>query len=311
MKFSASALLLSAAIGASAHPSGHAHRHAHRSVEARDFFMAKKPAPILPPPSELAPPPAAAAVEPTPEPAAPSPEPAPPAPKEESPKEEAPAPASTSSSSSSGSGVSEYTPFCGGKKRATVAQIAYQGNIGTSGDYGCNMMTVKSDIADEYTYTIKFVNAGSSSQECSCWNKIGKDLGINGFFSGNEAVTFNLPGHGEQYVAFDKNSQGGCACGEGSVPLTSFGQFASTWAEYDFGNESNGGWSGYDASCLVSAKYGLNIPGLNLCDDKGTCSTINAGGTGTNAYLGGMEDLDGVGGNLVPGKVRLTATVNY
>ena len=316
MKFSASALLLSAAIGASAHPSGHAHRHAHRSLEARDFFMAKKPAPVLPPASELAPPPAAAAAaaEPTseppaPKPAAPTPEPAPPAP-EETTKEDPPAPASTSSSSS---GVGEFVPFCSGgnSKRATAAQIAYQGNIGTSGNYGCNIMTVKSDVADQYDYTIKFVNGGSSQQQCSCWNKIGEDLGINGFFSGNEATTFSLPGNGEQYVAFDQNSQGGCACGEGSVPLTSFGQFASTWAEFDFGNDSNNEWSGFDASCLVSAKYGLDIPGLKLCDSHGTCSTINAGGTGTNAYLGGMEDLDGIGGNLPPGEVRLTATVNY
>lgn len=313
MKFSATALLLSAAIGASAHPSGHAHRHAHRSLEARDFFMAKKPAPVLPPPSELPPPPkpAPASEEAPPPPPKPTVEAPPPA------QAAAQSPAETSSAPSSGSsggfgtGADTYTPFCSGKKRATAAQIAYKGNVGGTGPmYGCNMQLIKSNIADQYDSTIKFTNAGSQEQECYCWNKIGRDNGINGFFNGNQAVEFMLSPGGEQYVAFDSNTQGGCACGAGSMPLTDFGQFASTWAEFDFGNESNGGWAGFDASCLVSAKYGLNIPGLKMCGG-GVCSTINAGGTGDNAYLAGMEDLDGIGGNLPPGDHHLTVIVDY
>ncbi|KAK8143426.1 hypothetical protein G3M48_007261 [Beauveria asiatica] len=198
---------------------------------------------------------------------------------------------------------SRYIPFCGGQKRATPAQVAYAGNTGTAERYGCNMMLIPADIASLYKYTIKFINQGHAVQECKCWNKIGPDGGINGFFTGNEAITFGLAASGQQFVAFDENSQIGCACHAGFVPLTPFGQFASTWVEADFGNESNGKHSGFDASCLVAAQYGLHIPGLSVCGGApNTCSTIYPGGAGDNAYVKGMEDKDIVA-PIVPGPV--------
>lgn len=304
MKFSA-AVILATAIGVSAHPSHHAHRNAHRSVEGREFVMAKKPAPPAPTTTTAPPPPPATSS------VAPAPSSAPPVANAavavgSSSSSSSSSPAS-SSSDSSGAG---YKPFCNGvKKRATLAQIAYAGNTGAPGKYGCNMMEVPSSAASMYDYTMKFVNMGNSQQACVCWNKIGEDGGVNGFFKNNEAISFNLAGNGEAYVAFEGNSQVGCSCGSGEVPLTSFGQYAGTWVEADFENKSNGGWSGFDASALVAAKFGLNIPGLEVCG-QGTCSTINPGGTGTNAYVGGTEALDGIGGNLAPGKAALTVKVN-
>lgn len=285
MKVSSSVLILAAAIGASAHPSRHAHAHHHGNV-AREFVVANKPVTVTEYATQAA------------------------APTQAAPAVKSSAAASASSKSDSSSGT--YKEFCGGKKskRATVEQIAYKGNTGTSDDYGCNMMVVDSGVADEYKYTATFKNANSKDQECVCFNKIGPDGGINGFWSGNEAVKFTLSGKGEKIVAFDENSQGGCACGAGEVPLTAIGQFASTWLEFDFGNTSNDEWSGADASCLVSAAQGLDIPGLKVCG-HGTCSTIYPGGTGENAYLGGMEDLDGIGLNLPAGKARLEVTVDY
>lgn len=287
MRVSASIIALAAALGVSAHPSRHAHAH-HHNV-ARDFVVANKPVTV----TEYA-----AQAAPTQAPV---------------PSKVAPAPAADASpDAGSGSKKATYKDFCGGKKtkRATVEQIAYKGNTGTADDYGCNMMVVDSSVADEYKYTTTFKNANSKAQECVCFNKIGPDGGINGFWSGNEAVKFTIAGKGEKIVAFDENTQGGCACGVGEVPLTPIGQFASTWLELDVGNESNDAWSGADASCLVSAAEGLDIPGLKVCG-HGTCSTIYPGGTGENAYLGGMEDLDGIGLNIPAGKVRLEVTVDY
>lgn len=298
MKFAP--IVLAAALGVAAHPSGHAHLHAQRSVEARaEFVMAQKPAPPAPPPK-----PSSAA-------APPPPAPSPSKPAAAAAVSNAVQGAVNTATNAVGDGLSVFGGFCGGSsKRATIAQIAYKGNTGSASQPGCNQMLVKSNIVDQYDYSIQFTNAGADST-CACWNKIGPDGGINGFFSNNQAINFKLPAGGVQNVVFDKNTQGGCACSVGgSVAVTSFGQFASTWVEFDFGNNSNGGWAGADASCLVSAKYGLNIPGMNVCHE-GQCSTIHPGGQGTNAYLAGMEDADGVGLNINSQKVRLDVTVNY
>lgn len=312
MKVSVPAVLLTAALGVSAHPSGHGHKHAHRSLEAREFVMYQKPPPPEPTTSSSAPPPpkptstteevkvAVATEEPsTSTKEAPKPKPS-------------PDNSDDSSSGGEGQGVSTYTEFCGGKKskRATLEQIAYKGNTGTEDDYGCNMMLVKASVAEEYKYLAIIENIDDVEYECVAYNKIGPDGGINGFFNGNEAIRFTIPAGGKQHLAADENTQGGVICDKGSVPLTSFGEFASTWAEWDFGNESNNGWSGADASCLVAAALGLDIPGLQICGHD-TCSTINPGGTGTNAFLAGMEELDGLGLNIVPGKARLEITYGF
>lgn len=207
-----------------------------------------------------------------------------------------------------------FPQFCEGKsyeKRATASEISYKGNIGIDGNYGCNLMLVQKHLAPLYDYTVTFTNGAGSAQRCVCWLKIGPHEGINGFFQGNQVLEFSLPSHGRQILAIDTDSQGGCACGNSRVPVTKYGQFASTWLEFDIANAANGGWSGADASCLVSAFYGLDIPGLQVCSHN-VCSTVNPGGTGTNAYIGGMENEDGIGLNIPPGQVRLVVTVgNY
>ncbi|KAK5996980.1 Allergen Asp f 4 [Cladobotryum mycophilum] len=261
MKFSATAVLFTAALGVSAHPSGHGHVNAH----------------------------------PVPQPPAPAPA--------------VPKPAPQSGSSSQGAGPGQFVEFCSGPgKRATLGQISYKGNVGKNGVYGCNIMPVQKSIADKYQYTLNFINKSGQDQTCAIWNKIGDTNEINGFFVGKGAKTFQLPAGGQQVIALDTNSQGGAACGPGGVPTTSFGQYAGTWVEYDVGNLSNGGWSGFDASCLVAAANKLSIPALSVCLD-GKCSTVNAGGSGDNAYLGGMEDLDGVGLNVPPGPAHVTVNV--
>ncbi|ERS95163.1 allergen Asp f 4 [Sporothrix schenckii 1099-18] len=332
--------LLLAAIGVSAHPSGHAHLHRavheQHQAEKRDvlvtatidgkvvswtqggspFKAAHKPtdaAAVVNTPTTTSTPAAAA----TPSTKASSSAKAAASPSAAASPASSAAPSSSDSSSgASGSGISTYEAFgsCASskarktKKRATEANIAYAGNTGCNG-YGSNVKLVQSSIADKYTYIVKAVNSASSTMQCQVWNKIGPDGGVNGFFINNQALTFTIPAGASQHVVFDANSQGGMCCQEGSVSLTDAGEFLCPWLEFDFGDAANQGWSGFDASALVAGSAKAPFGALNVCTaDGATCSTLFAGGGGTNAYLPGDEKLDGIGGNLAPGAVSLIAT---
>lgn len=190
-----------------------------------------------------------------------------------------------------------FKPFCGGaaSKRATAEQIAYKGNTGTAGNWGCNMMLIDGGAASLYDYTAKFSSVGGSGTwSCACFNKIGPTNLIDGFW--HSAVSFTLAPGAVQHVAFDSNSQGGCACGPGgSPPKTSWGQFAGTWLEFDMGNTANGGNSGADASVLVAGSNGLPYYGMSVAANGNVCSWVKSDGRNMEAYMPGMEDLDGVG----------------
>ncbi|KJZ79450.1 hypothetical protein HIM_00919 [Hirsutella minnesotensis 3608] len=333
MKVSVTTILLAAAIGASAHPSGHAHHmHLHRAVgQSTKFYKNTRPdvnnvyekpnqkvddAPA-PPPSSPPPPPAPPVVVPPPQPTYAKPQ-APVEPKEPAEPAEPSEPAGPSGNDN-GKGISTYQPFCGGKtKRATLQEIAEPGKLGVVGNYGCNVMLIQSGLRDRYPYTMTFDNKGNKQQECACWLKIGKDGGINGFFAGNEVFKFPLSPGKQQVVAVDSNSKGGCSCSAGSLQKTSFGQWAGTWAEFDFSSATNSKadatWSGADASCLVAADNKMTIPGMRvsqLNNPSSKPSTICPGGTGTNAYTPGTHALDGVGLNIKGDKVPLLVEVDY
>lgn len=318
-------LLLLSAIGASAHPSGHARFHnKQRSqnqeraigdtinavidgvavswIQTEDYGPAATPAIVADKPAAaVANANVAAVATPAPSSATPSTTP--------TPASSSAAPKSTSDSTSTGEGISVFTSFTdlcsAAKKRATLDQIKYAGNTGSSTDYGCNkVLLANSDLASEYNNTAKFIGA-SEDLYCLVWNKIGEDGGINGFF-GLDATTFKLAAGSEQYVAFDKNSQGGGACFKGTsesdVTKTSYGAIAGTWAEWDFENESNNGWSGYDASAIVAQAAGLAVNGMEICAENApdaACSTITSGGASfTNAYRAVDADADGIGGQV-------------
>jgi len=321
-------LIVLAAVGVAAHPSGHAHMHRavheEKGLEKKDrqmiyatidnkvvswseggspFKQAHKPTP-------------------EPEPTTTSTSTPPPAPTPTSTTAASPATTTASSSSSSssspppsspsssgqGQGIGTFEAFACSKKRATGGDITYTGNTGCDGVYGSNVKLIKSNLASKYDYTIKVVGS-SSAMQCVVWNKIGHDGGVNGFFNGNQVLTFELPANGEQYIAFDANTQGGMTCCAGTVPLTGVGQFNGAWCEWDFADAKNGNHNGFDASALVAGVAGGPFNPLSFCTaDKSVCSTLYAGGGGLNAYLPGMEAVDGVGGNLLPGPVALVAT---
>lgn len=295
-------LWLGAALGAAAHPSGHAHNHRafHDAKGKRDiaFYKAEHKQTIAPAPTTSSPPPAKTSVYSSKYAAAAS-------------DAGSDLKVSKGDASSASKGTSVFKPFCNGKtsKRATAAEIAYTGNTGAAGDWGCNMMLVDESVADEYTYTSVYKNYGSVDHQVTCFNKIGPEGLINGFF-GFSAVDFTLAPGEEQIVAFDKNTQGACAFAPHSIPKTGHGSWAGVWVEFDFENSSNGGWSGADCSSLVAQAADMDVPGCQVCH-SGTCSTIFPGGTADNGYIKGMEAEDGVGLNIAPGKARLAVKVGF
>ncbi|KAK4672687.1 hypothetical protein QC763_105270 [Podospora pseudopauciseta] len=298
-------LLLAGALTATAHPSGHAHLHRsiHEKREGGITFL-KAVHKSLPEPTETAPEPAPeppkasiAAVEPSPSPK-PKPEPAP-----------APAPAKEESEDSNDSDSEDgYKPFCGSSKRkakrVTWEQIHYTGNTGTAN--GCpwnsNLQVVSTKASKQYKYVQNYKNVGKVPYEVICFNKIGADGGVTGSFKveGQNQLVFKLqPGETKSVVA-DSNTQGVCAFAPNSVPTTSHGQYAGNWAEFDFENTSNKGWSGADCSSLVAQAYNMDFPGCRM-SQGGVDSSIYPDGTAENAYIRGMEAEDGIGLNIEPG----------
>ncbi|TDZ24869.1 Allergen Asp f 4 [Colletotrichum orbiculare MAFF 240422] len=257
MQLTSAVVLLSAAIGASAHPSAHGHQHAHQQRDLQ-FYKNVLPADPTPTTSSSA------------------------------------APAATSKAASSSSS-GEYVPFCNGSKskRATLSQIAYSGNTGSEDSWGCNMQIVDESILDLYNYTTTFTSS-KDTYSCSCFNKIGPKGLIDGCWFA--ALTFQVKEGQEKHVAFDADSQGSCACGPGTeVPKTFIGQFAGTWLEFDWGSTPNGGNSGADASVLVAGATGMKYYGMKVAANGKTCSWLKSDGSNEGAYMPGMEAEDGVG----------------
>ncbi|KAM0335126.1 hypothetical protein ACHAQA_000166 [Verticillium albo-atrum] len=281
MHFSTTLIALTAALGSvSAAPSAHAHLHARKHLENRNIEFKKAGRPHE---------------EPTPKPepvtttqAAPVATPA------EIKVAAAASSAAAEPSSSSGSGA--FKPFCNGKsKRATLDQIMYSGNVGTADDWGCNMMIIDEAAVDQYDYTTKFASTGEK-YSCSCFNKVGPKGLLDGFWFSAVDFTVSDPGKDDVYMAFDTNSQGGCACGPGDeAPRTSIGQLAGVWLEFDWGSEPNGGNSGADASVLVAGAADLPYYGMSVAANGKVCSWVKSDGTNEAAYMPGMEDLDGIG----------------
>ncbi|KAL2137314.1 hypothetical protein VTI74DRAFT_5045 [Chaetomium olivicolor] len=287
--------LLAGVLGsAAAHPSGHAHLH--RSVHAkrdRPSFV-KNVMPIIPKPT------------PTP---TPTPEPT---------TSATPTSSAKPSQSAESNQSDEYIAFCGGgaskSKRVTYEQIMYTGNTGTKNgcSWNSNLMVVPNKIADKYQYVQKYTNVASEPYQVVCANKMGADGQLTGMFKveGQKQLIFTLqPGETKTVVA-DTNTQGVCAFAPHEVPRTTYGQYAGVWAEFDFANDSNKGWSGADCSSLVAQAYNMDVPGCRM-SHGGVDSTILPGGHGTNAYTKGMEQLDGIGLNIVPGKTVIEVLVGF
>jgi hypothetical protein len=219
--------------------------------------------------------------------------------------------ATSSTSASEEDTYVSFTDYCASykSKRATDAEISYTGNVGSP--YGCNQMLVSSTVADKYDYTVKFTGQNTADWKVVCWNKIGPDGELDGWY-GNAVTEFTLGAGETQYVAFDADSQGGCAAAEGtSIPTDTYGGYASTWFEFDFADTANSGWSGADISSIQAQAAGLTVQGMQACF-SGTCSTITEGcATVDNAFDEAAEYEDGLGINTDATQVSIDVIVAY
>lgn len=279
-----SVLVLGSALGAMAAPSGHSHLH--RSIHERNVFYKGIHSKVVAAPATTT-----TTSTPAPEATTASAAPA----------------AASSESAASGSAPA----FCGGtSKRATLAEIDSVGNVGVSGQYGCNMMVVDNSFESSYDYTAQFTNVDTETYEVVGGLKIGPTGEVNGFF--DSVLTFNLAPGETKTIAYEANTQGWVAFAPNSVPKTSYGEWAGVWVEVDFADSNNSGWSGADCSSLVAASQDMSVPGCQVCDPTtNTCSTIYQGGSGVNAFIAGTANDDGLGINKAPGPLHLAVKVGY
>ncbi|OKP10010.1 Allergen Asp f 4 [Penicillium subrubescens] len=99
-----------------------------------------------------------------------------------------------------------------------------------------------------------------------------------------------------------------------SIPKDQYGGYASTWGEFDFGSTENDGWSGFDVSAIQAQYAQLEVQGMQICSalNKGLCSYITKGAKVVhNAYTTSTAELGGIGGNLLPGPVRLAVEIGF
>lgn len=189
--------------------------------------------------------------------------------------------------------------------------VSYKGNVGNP--WGSNMIQVSESDASKYKNVIQFKGQNEDTWNVVLWNKIGPNGQMTGWF-GNSALTFELSPGDTKYVAFADDSQGGFGAAQGSIPTDQSGGWASTWGEFDFKSDGNGGWSGFDVSAIAAQNAGLEVEGMQMCDALGgTCSTITANAaTVDNAYTAAEAAEDGIGGNINSGgAVRLATVLGY
>jgi hypothetical protein len=233
---------------------------------------------------------------------------------------------SSSSSSGSSSGGNWYnTPSDGqyskaafGGAKDTSGTVTgnldwdYIGNVGSP--WGSNIALIDEADASSYKHVIRFEGAHDEPFNVLFWNTYGPNGKMDGFWKPNAALTFSLAKGAVKYVAIDDNSQGGWAAAQGDIPTTNFGQYASTWGEFDMSNERNKGWSGYDVSCIIAQLNDLDILGMRICDHAGDdCSYIGSGLLGglLHAYTSADQGDKTLAVQKAPGPIRLVVDLDY
>ncbi|KAL4902893.1 hypothetical protein BDW74DRAFT_186558 [Aspergillus multicolor] len=217
-------------------------------------------------------------------------------------------------SSTPSSGTYSTTGF-GTRTNSSGSGVSYTGNVGSP--WGSNIIEVDSSDASSYKYVLQItLPSNSSSSESwfvSFWNKIGPDGEMTGWY-GHSALNFTLSPGESRYVAIDEDSQGGWGAAAGdSLPTDQYGGYACTWGEFDFGSTVNDGWSGWDVSAIQAQNADLTVQGMSICTAAGEdCSYITSGaGSVVNAYTAAEASVDGIGGSVASGAVRLAVEVDY
>ncbi|KAL3492265.1 hypothetical protein BJX62DRAFT_250692 [Aspergillus germanicus] len=199
----------------------------------------------------------------------------------------------------------------GDRTNSSGSGVSYTGNVGFP--WGSNIIEVDSSSASSYKYVVQLTGSNSADWFVSFWNKIGPDGQMTGWY-GHSALNFTLAAGETRYVAFDEDSQGGWGAAEGSsLPTDEYGGYACTWGEFDFGSTINDGWSGWDVSAIQAQNADLTVQGMKICTAAGEdCSTITTGAASVvNAYTAAEAAVDGIGGSVTEGAVRLAVEIDY
>lgn len=193
--------------------------------------------------------------------------------------------------------------------------VSYVGNIGDP--WGSNIITLKdASAASSHKYVAQI--HGSKDRNAKpwtvvFWNKIGPDGKMTGWY-GHSALRFTIAANEVIYVAFDENSQGGFAAAPGDkIPTDQWGGYSATWGEWDFGDTKNGGLSGWDVSCIQAQNAKQVAQGMRMClSNMDKCSTITRDAKLVeNAYDSAKEGVDGLGGTVGAGAVRLIVELDF
>ncbi|KKK17789.1 hypothetical protein P175DRAFT_0428313 [Aspergillus ochraceoroseus IBT 24754] len=189
--------------------------------------------------------------------------------------------------------------------------IWYKGNVGSP--WGSNIIEVAADKACQYKHVIRIDGSEKDPWTLVFWNKMGPDGKLTGWY-GNSALKLSLQAGETKYVAFDDDSQGAWGAAKGdSLPTDQYGGYSCTWGEFDFSNQGNNNWSGWDVSAIQAQVANQEVQGMKICDNLGgRCSSItNLATKVDNAYTAAEEGVDGIGGSIGPGPVRLVVAIDY
>lgn len=196
-------------------------------------------------------------------------------------------------------------------KNNDLSYIFYTGNVGKP--WGSNIQEVDKSRACEYEHVVRFDGSEEDPWTITFWNKMGPDGKLTGWF-GHSALTIRIQPGETKYVAFDSDSQGAWGAAKGNtLPVNHWGAYACTWGEFDFGNNGNEGWVGWDVSAIEVMKTTKEVQGMKICnhDGKGCSSISNLGKKVENAYTDKEEGVDGIGGRHPPGPARLLVNIDY
>lgn len=179
-----------------------------------------------------------------------------------------------------------------------TAGDSYVGNYGEP--YGANI--IKVDSTSGYDFTATFVNTQSSTITVNCWNKVGSDLqplSGSALAPKDTTLTFALPAGESQVVAFQENSQVGCA--QACSDIAASGAYATTWMEANF--LSTG--SGMDVSAIMNA--GGNNYNMSITSKENDCQSTMT----ENMWLTATDPVGGSDGSCyIPGSTAaLTVTM--
>ncbi|KAJ5374340.1 hypothetical protein N7517_006346 [Penicillium concentricum] len=195
--------------------------------------------------------------------------------------------------------------------KAKGAEVQYRGNVGIP--WGSNIITVSPDEAHAYKYVARFTGSSDESWTVVVWNKFGPDGKLTGWY-GHSALKFTLAPGEIRHVAFDEDSEGAWGAAPGDrLPRDQWGGYSCTWGEFTFGDGENNGWSGWDVSAIQAQVANQHVQGMSICQADGEkCSIITTDAKKVvAAYTKSVKHIDGIGGEAVPGPVRLDVLIDY